>query len=195
MDEYEDTDWVCCGDSGSVGAQQWFWVWRGHSGIVYMELHQLRTESGRLEGTSAKDVGVWGHGKGCHGPPVLFSLQEKLQLRGPLLVLGLTYSCHMCWHTVTAALGSGCLCTWNSGGTGGCGAVICAAAIKSKSGACKWNEWFLQEEEVFVPALGHGDRAQKQLLLGERFTAVLALSLKGWEDKVTWTLSSSFNWV
>lgn len=68
----------------------------GHSGIVYMELHQLRTESGRLEGTSAKDVGVWGHGKGCHGPSVLFSLQEKLQLRGTLLVLGLTYSCHMC---------------------------------------------------------------------------------------------------
>lgn len=45
---------------------------------------------------------------------------------------------------------------------------------------------------MFVPALGHGDRAQKQLLLGERFTAVLALSLKGWDDKVTWTLSSSF---
>lgn len=52
------------GGSSSVGAQQLFWIWGGHCGIVSMELCQLRTES--ASGVfMAKDVGVCSSGKGC----------------------------------------------------------------------------------------------------------------------------------
>lgn len=76
MDRCEGTDWVGCDGSHSVGGvrtQQWFQVWGEQSGIVSMELHQVRTASVIAKNFfSAQDVAVCDNCNGCWGLPIFF---------------------------------------------------------------------------------------------------------------------------